>query len=292
MAIWDGVEEFLAVAETNSFTQAAKRLRVSASHVSRQVALLEERLGVRLFARSTRVVRLTPAGADYFGRVSVLADGLVEANQVAMGEDARISGRIRVSAAGPFAEYRVAPALADFTKQFPGVSIEIDFNSRRVNLIEEGFDFAIRYGELEESGLIARKLTGRPMICMASKAYLDARGRPRHPTDLRDHDCLITSNDRWSFTDRETEKALFVRVNGRWQANNLHAIRAGLVEGLGIAYATEIFLEPFVNDDRFERLLEGYEEKQRASWIIYPEKRLMPTRVKYAIDHLINHFKA
>lgn len=288
MALWDGVEEFLAVAETGSFTAGAARLGVSASHVSRQVARLEDRLGVKLFARSTRVVRLTDAGGDYFGRVSALAEELDEANQAAAGDTAELSGRIRVTAAGPFAEERVAPALARFMALHPKLSIELDFNTRYLNLIDEGFDFAVRLGDLPESGLIARRLVERPMICLAARAYLKKRGAPAHPRDLRDHACIVGNSDRWTFADPDSGEPITVRVGGRFRANNMHAIRAALREGLGIAYMTQsLGADLDASSGELVRILEGFEQPDRTSWIVYPERRHLPRRVRAAMDFLV-----
>ncbi len=282
---WDGIEEFLAVVDAGGFTAAAMRLNVSASHVSRQVARLEDRLGVKLLARTTRSVRLTDEGADYHARVADLAAGIGEANQAAAGARAELVGRIRVSAAGPLAEQRVAPVLARFALDNPGVKVEMDFNSRMINLIEEGFDFAIRYGVLAESGLVARRLAKRTMVCAASPAYLAKHGTPRHPGELRNHACLITNNDRWTFADPETGKPIDVRVRGPWRAINPHAIRVAALEGLGVMYAPRIFLGD--SEDRLTPLLQGYEDRSRATWIVYPERRHLPLRVRRAMDFVI-----
>ncbi|MFD0910700.1 LysR family transcriptional regulator [Ruegeria arenilitoris] len=286
MALWDGLEEFLMVVETGGFTAAARRLGVSASHVSRQVARLEDRLGVKLLARSTRVVRLTDAGRDYHARVAGLVAGLEEANQSAAGDRAQIAGRIRVSAAGPFAEQFVAPALARFASLHPNLSVTIDFNSRLLNLTEEGFDFAIRYGQLTESGLIARRLATRRMVCVAARGYLDRHGRPTHPADLRHHQCLITNNDRWVFRDPGSGDPIEIRVHGRWQANNPHAVLSAARQGLGVMYAPEIFLGA-KRPPELEPILQGYEDPSRASWIVYPERRHLPLRVRRAMDFLV-----
>ena len=292
MSPWDGIQEFLTVVETGGFTAAGRRLGVSASHVSRQVARLEDRLGVKLFARSTRIVRLTDAGAEYHARVSDLAAGIEEANRAATGSQAELAGRIRVSAAGALAEERVAPALARFARNHPRIAVEIDFNTRNVDLIDQGFDFAIRYGVLADSGLIARRLAGRTMICAAAPDYLDHRGTPVHPSELRRHACLKTNQDRWLFANPETGDPIEVRIDGPWTANNGHALRAAAVEGLGIAYTPTVNLAPALESGRLLRILEGYEDKSRASWIVYPERRHMPLRVRRAIDFLIEAFGA
>jgi DNA-binding transcriptional LysR family regulator len=278
------------VVETGGFTKAAKRLGVSASHVSRQVRRLEDRLGVKLLARSTRVVRLTEAGSAYHARVSDLADGIEEANQAAAGEHAELAGRIRVSAAGVFAEQRVAPLLAEFAGRHPRISVEMDFTTRFVDLVGQGFDFAIRYGVLTDSAIIARKLTSRTMVCVASPAYLERRGVPAHPNELRRHACLITNRDRWLFTEPEDGASIEVRVSGPWRANNGHALNAAAVAGLGIAYAPALNVQTGLDDGALVRVLEGYEDCSRTSWLVYPERRHMPLRVRRAIDFVMHAF--
>ncbi len=291
MSAWDGIQEFLAVVDTGGFTAAAKRLGVSTSHISRQVARLEDRLGAKLLARSTRLVRLTDAGAAYHARVSDLAAGIDEANQAAAGAHADLSGRIRISAAGVFAEDRVAPALARFAQDNPKLSIELDFNSHNVDLIDQGFDFAIRYGVLTDSGLIARKLAGRNMVCAAAPSYLERQGTPRHFRALADHHCLVTNQNRWVFFEPETGHPVTQRVGGRWIANNGHALRHACVAGLGVAYSPIENLEPALADGTIIPVLEAFVDKTRASWIVYPERRHMPLRVRRAIDYLLDQFK-
>lgn len=288
---WDGIQEFLAVVDTGSFTKAAKRLVVSTSYVSRQVGRLEDRLSVKLLARSTRVVRLTDAGTSYHKRVSDLAAGIEEANQAASGAHAELAGRIRVSSAGAFAEMQVAPVLAQFASEHPLVTLEMDFSSHAVDLIEQGFDFAIRYGVLVHSNFIARKLVAHRMVCAASPSYLERHGTPSHPFDLRSHSCLRTNADRWQFTDPDNSKVIQVGIKGRWRANNGHAILAGAAAGVGVAYLSELNLQAAIDDGRLIRILKGFEHRDRASWLVYPDRRHMPRRVRAAIDHLFEAFQ-
>ena len=286
MAVWDGISEFLMVVETGSFTAASKRLGVSTSHISRQVARLEERLGVKLLARSTRIVRLTDLGGAYHAKMSDLATAIDEANQSVAGAAANLSGLIRVSAAGIFAEEVVAPLLARFARENPRISIEMDFNTQRVNLIDQGFDFAVRYGVFADSEFIARKLVNRQMVCAASPEFLQRNGTPQHPSELGDYDCLQTNHDRWRFCEPKTGNPVDVRIRGRWIANNGHALRAGAIAGLGIAYAPSENLASAINAGLLVPILSGYEDPSRFSWIVFPEKRYMPLRVRKAIDYL------
>jgi DNA-binding transcriptional LysR family regulator len=290
MNAWEGIPEFRMVVETGGFTKAGNRLGVSASHVSRQVRRLEDRLGVKLLARTTRVVRLTDAGRAYHSRVSDLAAAIDEANQTAAGDQAELAGRIRVSAAGVFAEQLIAPVLAEFASQHPRIMIEMDFNTRFVDLIDQGFDFAIRYGVLAGSAIISRKLRSRMMVCAASPAYLEKRGVPTHPDELRRHACLITNRDRWLFTAPEDGAFFEVKVTGPWRANSGHALRAAALAGLGIAYAPALNLQPALEDGKLTRVLAGYEDHSRASWLVYPERRHMPLRVRRAIDFVTDAF--
>lgn len=289
MSIWDGISEFVAVVDAGSFSAAAKRLGVSTSYVSRRVADLEARLGIRLLARSTRQVRMTDAGIEYYRRCTDLTAGLEEANQVVAGEIAEVVGRIRVAAAGAFAEQYVAPALAEFATHHPKVQIEISFNSRIINLIDEGFDFAIRYAVLEDSSLIARKLTDRTLMACASPDYLKRRGIPTVPEDLRDHDCLCSNSDRWRFSYPEGHQV--IRVSGPWISNNGVALVAAAMQNLGIIYLPRVNLDHALEVGQLVPILEDFWDRDRATWIVYPSRRHLPLRVRQVIDFLLKYFR-
>lgn len=289
MSIWNGISEFVAVVEAGSFSAAAQQLEVSTSHVSRQVAQLEARLGVRLLARSTRTARLTDAGVEYYQRCAELIAGLAEANQQVIGETAELAGRIRVSLAGAFAERYVAPALADFATLNPKVSFELNFNSRRVNLIEEGFDFAIRYGVLEESGLIAHKLMDRNLIACASLDYLQRMGYPVDPEELRDHACLRSNSDRWRF--RYPDGPRYIRVSGPWTSNNGSTLVAAAVKGLGIVYLPQINLKDELESGILKPILQNYCDVDLATWIVYADHRHLPMRVQQTVNFLLMRFR-
>ena len=289
MSIWDGVSEFVAVVDAGSFSAAAKRLGVSTSYVSRRVADLEARLGIRLLARSTRKLRLTDAGAEYYRRCSDLAAGLKEANQIVAGETAEVVGRIRVAAAGAFAERYVAPALAEFAAQHPKVQIEIGFNSHIVNLIDEGFDLAVRYSVLEDSNLMAYKLTDRMLVACASPEYLKRRGAPADPEELRDHACLCSNSNRWRFSYPEGPR--FIRVFGPWTSNNGVALVAAAMQNLGIVYLPRINLADALDNRQLIPILEDFWDRDRATWLVYPNRRHLPLRVRRVIDFLLEHFR-
>lgn len=288
MNSFEGLIEFAAVAETNGFSAAAKQLGCSTSHVSRQVARLEERLGCALLARSTRLVTLTDNGSTYYQQVKDLIVGLDQANDQVNQQQTHLTGTLKVSAAGGFAEHFLAPALMEFAGMYPDLTIELDLNSRLVNLIEDGVDFAIRYGELNDSSLIARKLISRPLMAVASQTYLEKHGEPKSPNQLKHHDCLIANKETWEFNVNGAKE--LVKVNGRWKSNNANLILDACIKGLGIAYMPRSTFESAIEDDLLTPILEPFWGQGTNSWIVYPNKRFMPLRVRVAIDFLVEYF--
>ncbi|WP_247744775.1 LysR family transcriptional regulator [Shimia sp. R11_0] len=292
MSDWDGIDEFAMVAQTGSFTTAAQRMKVSTSHVSRRVQALEERLGVKLLARTTRTVRVTEQGREYLSQIEHVLSALQEANQTLRGDIAELSGPLRISAAGPFAEREVAPVLLDFVEQHPRITLDMDFNNRNVDLVADGYDFALRYGVLTNSSLIARKLVNHRLACVASPAYLKRHGIPKTPQDLRQHSCLVTSNDTWLFQDPDTKAALPVKVSGRLRTNDIPMLQEAVRRGFGIAYSPIGNLQGLIDAGEAELILQPYEDHSRSHWIVYADRHLMPRHVRAAIDHLLTIFAA
>ena len=288
MDSFEGIFEFLAVSESGGFSAAAKKLNCSTSHVSRQVSRLEERLGSRLLARTTRQISLTENGEFYYQQCKQLVAGLQQANEQLSQQQYQLSGTLRVSAAGGFAESYIAPALMEFAKQHPELNIEIDFNSRLVNFVEDGIDFAIRYGELNDSNLIARKLISRSMMVVANPEYLKTYGIPNHPNQLKSHRCIIANNDQWAFNINGTKQS--VKVTGNWRSNNANVVREACEQGLGIAYMPESTFTESIEQQKLVPLLDSYCIKGATSWIVYQNKQFMPLRARLAIDFLLERF--
>lgn len=287
---WQGIEVFTAVAEQGSFTAAARVNGVSVSYVSRQVERLEQRLGMRLFNRSTRRVRLTEAGQLYYRRCADLAAGLEEANQEIAGLGSEPRGTIRISAAGPFAERYVAPACAAFMMRYEEIAIELDFSPRLVNLIDDGFDLAVRFGAPKDSTLVARKLAPRTMALAASPAYLNRFGSPQTPEDLLRHNCLMGNFDRWRFQYAEGIRE--IKVRGRWRSRNTgDALVAAASQGLGIVYLPIYNLQAQLDDGSLKRLLTDFMVQDMATWLVYPHRQYLPLRVKLLVEFLMAHFK-
>jgi len=289
MESFEGIIEFVAVAESQGFSAAAKQLGVSTSHVSRQVSRLEARIGSALLARTTRLVSLTESGQLYYQQCKELVNGLQQANEQVSQDQLQLSGTLRVSAAGGFAEQFVAPALMIFAKQHPELSIDMDFNSRMVNFVEDGIDFSIRYGQLQDSGLVARKLLDRPMMAVASPEYLQAHGTPLQPKDLKQHSCLISNNDHWRFN--QDGKEVSIKVQGRWRSNNAHAVVNACEQGLGIAYMPKSSFSEAIERAALTPVLQEYWSAGASSWIVYQNRRFLPLRARLAIEFLLEHFK-
>jgi len=287
--MWQGLDIFLAVVEQGSFSKAAQALDVSTSHVSRQIQQLEERLGTVLLQRTTRSINLTDEGAAYANKLKVIQQELIDANNELQGVQHTPKGPIRITGAGDFMANRVAPAIALFCKRYPEVNIHIDFNARNVDLIEDGFDLAIRFGRLQDSRLVARKLSVRNMMLLASPDYLRTAPRLETPLDLLHHNCLIAISNRWRFTlNGDIEE---VKVNSKWRSNNPQAIIHACRAGLGIAHLAEDIAAEYVDSGELISLLPEYQVGDNASWLIYPRKDLIPLRVRLLIEFLMAQFK-
>lgn len=288
MENFEGIIEFVAVAESEGFSAAARQLGCSTSHVSRKISKLERQLGCALFARTTRLVSLTSPGQNYYHQCRELITGLQLANEQINTQQLQVVGTLRVSAAGTFAEQFIAPALMEFAEQHSELTVEMDFSSRMVNFVEDGIDFAIRYGKLEDSGLVARKLLDRPMMAAASNDYLRQYGIPKHPRELSKHSCIIANDDHWLFGKEDLVEN--VKVSGRWRSNNAHAVIKACEQGLGIAYMPRNNFLQSIELGTLTPVLNSYWSKGSSSWIVYQNRRFLPMRARLAIDHLIQHF--
>lgn len=283
--MFEGIVEFVAVAETSGFSSAAKKLGVSTSHVSRQVLALEERLNVKLVARTTRKVSLTDAGHEYFMRCREIMNSLEESQQQLLGVNTQLEGRIRVSLAGDFSERIVAPLIAAFSQTYRNIVVELDFNSHNINLIDEGFDFAIRYGELEDANIIARKLTERRLVAAASPSYLQQYGTPQTLDDLKSHRSIIANKDSWTFHYNGQDQV--VKVKNCWRSNNITAILTACQHGLGITYLPDTSYRHLMATGALTPILQDYCNKMVPTWIVYPNRRFLSGRARLLIDFLL-----
>ena len=289
MADQSGLREFMAVVEHGNFTSAAEALHVSTSFVSREVKRLEERLNTRLLHRTTRSIQLTDMGKTYHARgleISKMLDALE--SDIADTQD-RPKGNIRITAAGLYAERYVAPALAEFTYKYPEVSIELNTSMSVVDIIDDGFDIAVRMAALEDSSLVARKVAPRRLMVCASPGYLKLHGCPQTPDDLLKHNCLSFPNMPWRFQCEDGIQT--VKVEGTWCCDNGRALVAAATRGIGLIRMTDYYLVNGLKRGELVPVLEAFEVHDTATWIVFPTRDQLPTRVRILIDFLAERLK-
>lgn len=287
------LETFLLVADSGSFSVAAERSRQSKGSVSKQIKQLEEDLGVRLLQRTTRRVSLTDTGRAYLQRSREALSLLEEAEREAGQETAQARGRLRVNAPMSFGVRHLAPLLGDYRAAHPDVEVELSLNDRRVDLVEEGYDLAIRIGVLEDSSLVGRRLASCRMVVCAAPEYLASRGRPSTPDDLLEHDCLCYSyafqGETWPLVGADG-KRIAIRPRGPLIANNGDALAVAAVSGMGIVLQPSFIVGPDLRAGRLERVLPGYEVPTLQVSALYAPGRYLPLKVRSYIDFLAARF--
>lgn len=292
MNLFQAIEAFVKVAELGSYTRAAETMEQSRTMVSKHVMDLEDHLGVRLLNRTTRRLSLTEAGTNYLERARTLLTLLEEAQQEAGSLGARPRGRLRVNVPVAFGTRHVAPALGTYMDAYPEVDVELTLNDRVVDLVEEGYDMAIRIGRLADSSLVARRLAPCRVVVCAAPSYLERHGTPRHPEDLVGHNCLCYSydpgRDEWSFEG--PEGAVSVRVHGRMSSNNGEALTAAAVAGVGIIVKPTFIVGPALRAGQLVELMPGYRIPDLGMHAVYPGNRYVPAKVRTFIDHLAGMF--
>lgn len=290
---WSSVEIFVRVVATGSFTSAATALGISRSQASRGVQTLEDRLGARLLHRTTRSVALTDAGAAFYERASRLLGDLDEAEALVTNLQAEPRGTLRVSVPMSFGVRYLAPAFAAFLRGHPDLTIEASYTDRRVDLLEEGVDLAVRVGLLEDSSLIARRLAPTTRRVVASPAYLAARGTPTRPEELRDHSALLytlqTSGPTWLFQGPEGEVG--VRVTGRLVTNSGEALLEAARAGLGLAMLPDFLVADDLASGALVSVLDPWAHRGLAIWALYPPGRHLAPKVRRFVDFLAKRFE-
>lgn len=280
---------FATVAEHRSFTTAAERLGISRGMATRYVAQLEEHLGARLLNRTTRRVGLTEAGNAYFERCAQLLSDLDEAESLVRADTAEARGTLRVTCALAFGTRYVAPLLGDYMRAQPRVAIDLSFSDRTVDLVEEGYDLAIRIGTLASSSLAARRLASTRMLVCAAPAYWDRRGRPATPEELAGHDALhytySSTSDEWRFVDAGGTPRP-VRISYRLRANNGEALLRASISGLGVVQLPSFYVHEALARGDLEVALEDYCAPELGIYAVYPARRLLAAKVRTFVDFL------
>jgi len=287
------MEVFVRVAQLGSFSTAAGQLGMSKSTVSKHIAALEERLGVRLLNRTTRRLSLTQYGEIYRDHCLRILQEVADANENMDRFAAEPRGRLKVNAPMSFGMLHLAPLLPGFMREHPKVEIDLALNDRRVDLIDEGFDVAVRIGRLDDSSLIARKLASSTFACAAGPGYLKRRRPPEHPDDLRNHNCLRYTLGRspgeWRF-ERDGESRV-VSVSGRISGNNGDILRQAAILGEGVVYQPRFLLDDALSGGDLVELLTDWRTPTIDIHAVYPEARHVSPKLRVFIDYLVAAFR-
>lgn len=284
------MQVFAKVAALSSFSAAARALNLSQTMVTKHVAALEAELGVQLLRRTTHRVTATEAGARYAEACRRILDEIAEANALAAAARFEPTGTLRLSCPVSFGTRELAPVLPGYARAYPQVGIELGLNDRTVDLMEEGWDMAIRIGSLQDSSLKARKLAPCRMLVCAAPSYLAAHGKPEHIAELSQHNCLgytlspTVSADRWSF-GRNGEHG--VEISGILRANNGDALLAAAEEGLGLIYQPSFIVADALRAGRLVAVeLDQPTVETSNVHAVYPATREPPAKIRTMIDHL------
>ena len=283
---------FVRVVEAGSFSTVARALRITQPTVSKAIAALESRLGAQLLRRTSRKLSLTEAGREYYQSAMRLLGELDAVESRVTRGHASPSGLLRVTLPAGVARLHLVPLLPAFLSRFPDVDLDIDVSDRFVNLVEDGFDLAIRVGGLTDSTLIARQIAVGPRVTVATPAFLAREGEPRSPADLERFSCLpFTSQGAarpWVFTGREGRTV--VHPQGRVRANDAESIRAMVLADAGIAHAAGWLFAAELASGAVRSLLRDYLAEPATISVVYPDRRGLTTRARAFIDFLAEAF--
>lgn len=285
---------FAQVVDQGSFTRAAASLGLSKATISKQVARLEERLGARLLNRTTRRLHLTDAGQAYYQACSRILHEIEAAEGAVAQLQSKPRGRLRVSGPVSFGQRFLGAAIAELMTTYPELEVELVLSDRFVDIVEEGFDVAVRIASLTDSSLIARRLGPMRGYVCASPDYLRAHGHPQRPADLAGHNCLLYSHEstgpRWSFKGESGQTT--VQVEGTLRVNNGDVLRQAALHGVGLAFLPGFIVEEDIRRGRLVSVLEEWTEWDAGIYAVYPHRRHLAAKVRVFVDFMVGRFDA
>ena len=290
MQRWERIEAFVEVVRLRNFSAAARQLQVSSSHISRLVSQLEQQLGTQLLYRTTRQIRLTDSGALYYESCRQLFEGFKDAELALDHHQTNPTGLLKITAATTFGERYIAPLVNEFHTLYPQLKISMHLSNRQLELIEEGYDIAIRMGVLKESTLVARRLCDRREFVVGSPDYFARHPQPRKLAELEQHNCLIGSRDHWLFLDKGARKDLV--VTGNWHANSGPALVDAALRGIGLAQLPDYYVTGYLASGQLIPVLDEYQFTDTGVWVLYPQQRYLAAKVRLFIDFLVEKFAA
>jgi DNA-binding transcriptional LysR family regulator len=286
---------FVAVLETGGFAKAARQQRTSSGQASKLVSKLEADLGVHLLKRTTRALSPTEVGQAYYERIKPLLEEFVALDAAVRNASGAASGRLRVSVPVSFGTVTLAPALIDFALAFPDIQLDVNFSDRVVNLVDEGFDLAVRIGNPSDSSLIARKLCDMRIVVAAAPAHLALHGEPIEPASLAGRDCIIDANFRepliWRFRAADGAAPISIAVAGRLRFSNAEACLAAAEAGLGVARVPSFMAGPRFRAGALKPLLSAFEDRPLGVHALYLAGRHLAVKVRVLVDFLATQFR-
>ena len=287
----EAMRVFAAVAEQGSFSAAARQLGMSKALTSKKVAQLEEHLGVRLLNRTTRHVGLTETGAAYRERCTALVAEVDEAHDMVRSRHGAPRGTLKIAAPRAFGEDILIPALPSFMDTYPDITVDLTLDERRVDIISEGYDLAVRVDDMPDSSLIIRKVTDFPFLVCAAPDYLVTHQPLEHPNDIAAHTCIVLSSvnptGHWNFIiDGEVGR---IQAPARVRVNTARGVATLVRAGMGVGLCLWSTVEQDLSAGRLVRALEDYEFYDRSIYVAYPHSRHLSGKVRVFVDHLIDH---
>ena len=276
------MEAFVLVVDTGSFSAAARRLKVGQPAVSKLVAQLEERLGVKLLVRTTRGLTATEAGLNYYERARRSIEEADEAESAARGAGSGLTGRLRICGAVTFARIHLMPRLPEFLARHPELEMEVVLDDRNIDLVQEGIDVALRMGRLSDSSLTAKRIASGRHVVVGTPAYFERTGKPTAPGDLAAHQAVIYDQEAggqdWTFQRDDAEIAVILK--GRLRVSAAEGVRAAVLANAGIAVASEWMFSPEIADRTVQMVLQDWELPRIDLWAVFPAGRTATTKAR------------
>ncbi len=285
---------FVRCVDDGSFSAAARTLDMTPSAISKQIRRLEDRLGARLFNRTTRRISLTEVGRDFYDRCSRIMREIEEAEEAVSSLQDKVRGTLRVTGTAAFSRREVIPRLRRFLELNPDLNMEYELTDRRVDLVEEGIDAAIMLQEqVEDPSLVARKIAVNRRIIVASPDYLRRHGEPRTPEELLQHNCLTLYNvsrfNDWEFEHEDGSRRV-IHVNGNFHSNTASALFEAAVAGVGLARLSTWLVAPHIRSGELVQLLPEYTQESSAYYVLFPQGRHLSLKVRAFVDFLVEEF--
>ena len=287
MMKWDGISEFVYVAEYESFTKAAKKIGISTAQVSRQVSALEQRLNIKLLYRTTRKVSLTEEGNVFYQHCRGVLDGLDAAEQAVTHLQSKPQGMIKLTAPVTYGERQLIPLVNDFMVQYDDIEVTALLSNQQLDLVEDSYDLAIRIGKLRDSTMMAKKLSSRTNFVCASPSYIEKYGIPHSLTELGQHNCLLGTLDYWHFKESGKEKN--IRVAGRVRYNSGYSLVDAAIKGLGIVQLPDYYVQKHLESGELVSLLDNFREPEEGIWAVYTHNRHLSPKIRLLLDYLAAH---